>query len=280
MTFGFGLETEIKMVDLLDDNIKLFDRHSSKGNQLKWEKDGIWYKADYTGYEGLAEYIISQLLRMSTLKKEEFVIYEPEQIKYRRRIFNGAKSEDFLKEDWQIVTLQRLYKTKYNRNFMEDVWHIPEITDRLKFVVEQVEQLAGLKDFGIYLSKLLTIDAFFLNEDRHMHNIAVLMNGEGKIKLCPFFDQGAGLMSDTMVDYPLNDDTIAMIHEVKAKTICASFEDALDAAEKLYGYNLKFSFGKNDVRELINDVGIYSNEEKTRVETIIFQQMRRYQYLF
>lgn len=29
------------------------------------------------------------------------------------------------------------------------------------------------------MNKLLTIDAFFLNEDRHMHNIAVLMNGEG-----------------------------------------------------------------------------------------------------
>ena len=25
---------------------------SSKGNQLKWENAGIWYKADYTGYEG------------------------------------------------------------------------------------------------------------------------------------------------------------------------------------------------------------------------------------
>ena len=47
------------MVELFEDNVKLFDRHSSKGNQLKWEKDGIWYKADYTGYEGFAEYVIS-----------------------------------------------------------------------------------------------------------------------------------------------------------------------------------------------------------------------------
>ena len=40
----------------------------------------------------------------------------------------------------------------------------------------QVERITGLKDFGIYLNKLLTIDALFVNEDRHMHNIAVLMN--------------------------------------------------------------------------------------------------------
>lgn len=268
------------MVELLEDNVKLFDRHSSKGNQLKWEKDNIWYKADFTGYEGLAEYVISQLLKKSTLRTNEFVVYELEQIKYKRQIFNGVRSENFLKEGWQIITLQRLYKTKYNRNLVEDVWHIPEIKDRVKFLVEQVEQLTNLKNFGEYLSKLLTIDALFLNEDRHMHNIAVLVNGEGNVELCPFFDQGAGLMSDTTLDYPLGEDPIIMIEEVKAKTICARFEDALDAVESLFGYNLKFSFKKKDVRKLINEVEIYSDEVKERVETIIYQQMRRYPYLF
>lgn len=273
-------DREVEMVELFEDNVKLFNRHSSKGNQLKWEKDGVWYKADYTGYEGLAEYMVSQLLKKSTLKKDEFVIYEPEQIKYKRKIFNGAKSDNFLNDDWQLVTLQRLYKTRYNRSFIEDVWHIPETTDRLKFVVEQVEQITKLENFGIYMCKLLTIDAFFLNEDRHMHNIAVLMNGEGKNRLCPFFDQGAGLLSDTALDYPLGDDAVAMMGEVNAKTICSGFEEALEAAEQLYGYNLKFSFTKKDVEELINNVGIYSDEEKARVKTIIFQQMRRYEYLF
>lgn len=43
---------------------------------------------------------------------------------------------------------------------------------------------------------------------------------------------------------------------------------------------LKFSFNKNDVSKIIKDAEIYSEEEKRRVETIIFQQMRRYQYLF
>lgn len=84
------------MIELYEDNVKLFDRHSSKGNQLKWERDGIWYKADYTGYEGLAEYVVSQLLKKSTLGKEEFVVYGLEQIKYKRQIFNGAKSNNFL----------------------------------------------------------------------------------------------------------------------------------------------------------------------------------------
>lgn len=41
------------MIELFEQNIRKNDRQSSKGNQLKWENEGIWYKADYTGYEGL-----------------------------------------------------------------------------------------------------------------------------------------------------------------------------------------------------------------------------------
>lgn len=52
-------------------------------NQLKWENEGIWYKADCTGYEGLAEYMVSHLLEKSSLGKNEFVQYDYEQIKYK-----------------------------------------------------------------------------------------------------------------------------------------------------------------------------------------------------
>lgn len=45
--------------------------------------------------------------------------------------------------------------------------------------------MTGLQEFGIYMNKLLTIDALFLNEDRHTHNIAVLMNGKGDYAYCP-----------------------------------------------------------------------------------------------
>lgn len=92
------------MVELFEQNIRTKDRQSSKGNQLKWENNGIWYKADYTGYEGLAEYVISHLLKKSTLDASEFVCYDLETIKYGTVIYNGAKSIDFLSEDWQIIT--------------------------------------------------------------------------------------------------------------------------------------------------------------------------------
>lgn len=56
--------------------IKTADRQSSKGNQLKWYRDDLWYKADYTGYEGLVEYIVSKLLKLSSLKENEICLYE------------------------------------------------------------------------------------------------------------------------------------------------------------------------------------------------------------
>ena len=74
------------MIELFEQNIKQNDRQSSKGNQLKWKNDDIWYKADHTGYEGLSEYVISHLLTKSSLEKKEFVLYNPIQIKYKNFI--------------------------------------------------------------------------------------------------------------------------------------------------------------------------------------------------
>lgn len=268
------------MIEIDERYIREFDRHSSKGNQLKAKRDNTWYKADYTGYEGLVEYIVSRLLEKTSLNKSEYVLYDLEQIKYKRSIFNGCKSVDFLSEDWQIITLQRLYKNRTGHNLNEVVWKFSDYSDRLKFSVTEVEKLTGITDFGKYMNKILTIDAFFLNEDRHMHNVAVLMNSNGEFKLCPIFDQGASLLADTTLDYPMGEDIIQLMNEVEGKTICRRFDDALDVSEELYGSNINFYFTKSDVTDLLNEAKIYSQEIRERVKTIIFQQMNKYQYLF
>ena len=63
------------MIELNEKDIKIFDMQSSKGNQLNWENNQNWYKADYIGYEGLSEYVVSELLlKYSSLKNNEFVL--------------------------------------------------------------------------------------------------------------------------------------------------------------------------------------------------------------
>ena len=268
------------MIELFEQNERMQDRQSSKGNQLKWESEGIWYKADYTGYEGLAEYVISHLLIKSTLKPEEFVRYDLEQIKYKRQIYQGVKSATSLSEDWQIITLERLFQKTYGDSLNRMLWQMEDTEQRLCFLEEQVERITGLKCFGIYLNKLLTIDAFFLNEDRHTHNIAVLMNGEGKFKYCPIFDNGGGLLSDTTLDYPLGENVFELIEEVRAKTVSTDFDEQLDASEHLYGCNLKFFFTKKDADQLLEQASGYSTEIRERVQTILHRQIDKYAYLF
>mgnify|MGYP000177542552 CR=1 FL=1 len=268
------------MIELFGQNIRTNRRQSSKGNQLKWENDGIWYKADYTGYEGLTEYMISHLLKKSTLAEQEFVCYDLEEIKYGTVIYNGAKSKNFLNEDWQIITLERLFHNFFGESLYKSMYRIPDHEERLRFLVQQVERMTGLQNFGVYMNKLLTIDAFFLNEDRHMHNIAVLMNGKGDYKYCPVFDNGAGLLSDTTMDYPMEQDIYQMISEVKSKSVSQNFDEQLDVAENLYGQNLQFLFTKKNVSDIVNNADMYPPEERKRVELIIYSQMNKYKYLF
>ena len=242
------------MIELFKQNIRTLDRHSSKGNQLKWNEDGIWYKADFMGYEGLAEYLVSQLLKKSSLNSDEFVLYEPEQIKYNSTVFNGSKSNDFLVNDtlkntagWQIITLERLFKIFHGVSLYETIWKFANVRERLEFLVQQTERITGITSFGPYMAKLLTIDAIFLNEDRHTHNIAVLMNSDGDFRLCPVFDNGACLLSDTTMDYPLDADIYEMIDRANAKTVSSSFDEQLDAVEELYGRHIEFSFSGKDI---------------------------------
>ena len=268
------------MVELFEQDIRKNDRQSSKGNQLKWENQGIWYKADYTGYEGLAEYVISHLLKKSTLLEDEFVVYNLEEIRYKATTYTGVRSDNFLQDDWQLITLERLFQQFFGQSLYKAIYKIEGNENRLLFLTDQVDRMTGLKNFGIYLNKLFTIDAFFLNEDRHTHNIAVLMNSKGEFSYCPIFDNGAGLLSDLQMDYPLGNDVYDLMQQAKAKTICQDFDEQLDLSEKLYGGNLKFTFTKDDVGRILDKANIYSEEIRRRVEDLLFEQMRKYKYIF
>lgn len=268
------------MVELFEQDTKAEVRQSSKGNQLKWKNNGIWYKADYTGYEGLTEYIVSALLAGSSLKKEEYISYQTEEIFYKRTRYTGCKSDNFLPEGWRLITLERLFQSVYGHSLSKSIYTINDYEKRVLFLVEQTIRMTGLQDFGSYLSKLLTIDALFLNEDRHTHNIAVLQDDVGNYHYCPVFDNGASLLADTFMDYPLDGKIDKMIADVKAKTICQDFDEQLDIVEQLYGSHIEFHFDRNDVERLLENEQYYSEAIKQRVLAIVMNQRRKYQYLF
>lgn len=270
----------IPCVELDGEMLRMTANSSSKGNQMKWCSEGQWYKADYMGYEGLAEVLISQLLEMSGVPGT--VHYELVRIKYRGRVQPGCRSRNFLREGEELVTVDRLFRQYTGRNLTAELVKIPEVKDRVCYLAENVAEMTGLENFGEYLTRALEIDAFFLNEDRHTNNIAVLVDGKtGEYRLCPYFDNGLALLADTATDFGMEKDLETCLGAIEAKPFCRSFDEQMDAAEELYGCPLKLNFTMKDVEGLLKQFeGIYDGAILRRVEDILRKQRRKYAYLF
>lgn len=148
-------------------------------------------------------------------------------------------------------------------------------------MVDFVEKHTGIRDFGRYLTAMLEVDAFFLNEDRHTNNIAVLYDDTDETySLCPLFDNGLSLLSDTSLDFPLERPLEDCLQAIEAKPFSRHFDDQLDAAEGLYGIQLRFSFGSHDVKDIIDAFrSEYDNDICNRCEALIRRQMHHYSYL-
>lgn len=265
----------------LDQSIPLDTQgHSSKGNQLKWKHDGYWYKADHMGYEGLCEVLISRLLRYSNI--EDFVEYEPAQIEYKGKIYTGCRSRNFMSNDKELITMEHLFRQYTGLNLTQELAHIVSVRERIAFFVNMVQEYAHIKDFGKYITATLEMDAFFLNEDRHTNNIALIYNPvTRKYQNSPHFDNGLALLSDTNSDYALEKPIQDCFNMIQAKPFSFSFDEQVDEAILLYGRQIKFDFEIDQVlHELEYLKDCYEDRILKRVELIFRNQMRKYQYMF
>jgi len=253
--------------------------HTSKGDQPKWHVGDDWYKADHMGYEALPEVIASWMLEHSTIK--DFVVYAPVMIQSSDKTYVGCQSKNFRQEGEMLLPLEKLHRAYHGIGLAKKLGEIPEVDERVRYTVSFVEDTTGLTNFGIYLSTLLELDAFILNEDRHTNNIAVIRNEkDGSFKLCPIFDNGLSLLSD-LNDYPLDRDIYECITAVQAKPFSTDFAEQTEAASQLYGSRLKFDFTKEQLKEQLQGLAAYYDTRIVeRVERVIFEQMRRYSYLF
>lgn len=280
---------KIPVVEMNQDGVLTGSGHSSKGNQLKWEKDGFWYKADALGYEGLAEVVVSALLKESEL--EDFVEYTPAFIRYRGKIYRGCRSRNFREEGEEIVTLEKLYRMLTGMSLAQELAHIAETRQRIVHTVNFVENVTGLQDFGRYLAQLLEIDAFFLNEDRHTNNIALLYRERTDVyRPCPSFDMGLSLFADTTDSFPMTDGYETCLKRIRAKPFSRDFLEQMDAADTLYGDYLRFGMSRCGVHHLIDGLreayeapeGLewYGAAEWSRVENVLAEQAHSYSYAF
>ena len=268
----------MKIVDLREQALEPLQGHTSKGDQPKWQLRGQWYKADHMGYEALAEVIVSRLLLKSNVK--DFVCYEPVRVLYEDVERNACVSKIFRAKNEILLPFERLHRAYHGRGLAAELAHM-ETGEKIRYTVDFVEQTTGLQNVGKYLTTLLELDAFFLNEDRHTNNLAVIRNEDTKeYRLCPVFDNGLSLLSD-LNDYPKEDDIYRCISKVRAKPFDLDFDEQVTAAELLYGPQLRFSFTRADLSAALAGLEEYYPEETLdRVERVLREQMRKYPVYF
>ena len=213
---------------------------SSKGNQEKWREGGRWYKLDQFGYEGLAETLVSVLLERSNIKTEtpfRFVRYRMERMKVHGFERTGCSSPDFLTPGQSIITLNHLLSRQEERSLTERLSRLPSDKRRIKYLARATAELTGLEEFPAYLTLLFEVDALFLNDDRHLNNIAVLERGGG-YDYCPIFDNGAALLSNQR-DYPMDIAPKGLIPVALARPFNISFNRQRNTAVSLFGSQLR-----------------------------------------
>ena len=253
---------------------------SSKGDQMKWQQDGIWYKADHMGYEALAEVIVSRMLERSNA--DMYVTYDPVEIIFKNERFLGCKSKSFLQNNEELVTMEHLHRQYTGESLAQKLAGFVPVKDRIQYVVSFVEEICHINNFGSYLSEELTIDGFFLNEDRHTNNMAVISDTKRDCyRLCPYFDNGLSLLADTRMDFSVDIPIERCLEKIQAKPFSIDFDKQLDAAEELYGTKLEFYFDLKFARqELDKFSGYYDQRILDRVFELLCMQKRKYQYLF
>ena len=173
---------EIKSFDI-DDSYLVRTSGTSDGTQDKYYKDGLWFKLDRYGGEGIAETAASIILEEAGLPACNFVKYEPCLINGKR----GCFSHNFLKETESFITLYRLYKNVRGRDLAE-VTSKMDYDDAIEYVLHFVKEQTNL-DLHEYLANTFALDRIILNEDRHFNNLGIIYN-EVEFKIAPIFDNG------------------------------------------------------------------------------------------
>lgn len=274
------------MIDSTSKKIAL--SHLSMGKQLKWKIDNNWYKADAFGYEGLCEVVASQFLKYSNLREDEFVSYYPVVINRDGKKYSGCGSENFIGESQELVTIEQLSRQFTSYGHKAILGKLEKLEDKIICSVDMLERFAGVKDAGAFITKLLELDAFFINEGRTTKDIALLYDLKSKnFEFCPLFDMGASMFSNIMENYPLNMDYDSCCRRVEAKPYSLDFDLQREVAQGLYGSKLRFDMSANDAIKLYNNIvkeqelnSLYPIQIISRVEVTLRMQVQKNAFMF
>ena len=95
-------------------------------------------KTKYRGYEDIAEYVASLILKSSTLDPSEYVLYEPCEIQFDNgQVTKGCYSLDFRGTEQQEVSIERLFETHFEST--------SDILENTKLITKEKIEQGGRK---------------------------------------------------------------------------------------------------------------------------------------
>lgn len=267
------------LVVSVDSFQEVLNESSSKGNQHKFYKDGLWVKIDNQFcYEGLAEEFVS--LFEECIYDFPFVRYRSEMVEYNDNPYLGCYSYNMYNMynnlDVAFISCRRLFRKNsipLNIFIKED-----DIARNVLNVVESIYSLTSLNILE-YLGRLLMLDCLIINEDRHYMNIGVCQNIKtGAFGVAPCFDNGSSLFCTnwTYRKSKTFEENIQFAKSV-ARPFSKFFDNQLDAVLRLGCKPLVID--KNRVRWLINNYSnkLYPDEAVKRVKDVLINRLNYYE---
>lgn len=176
---------EIKTVTLSPEYL-YNESGTSDGTQIKYHKDGLWYKVDNTGGEGLAEYLASIVLRCSSLSEKEYVTYEQIEINGEP----GCVSRDCLMKNEELRSVYRLWMAVRGGDISEYLSKM-DYDDAIETVLSFMKTETGL-DLRRYFANNMAFAMFIRNEDLHFNNLNVIFDGN-EFREAPIMDNGRSM---------------------------------------------------------------------------------------
>ncbi len=173
----------------LKDDLLVDTEGTSDGTQCKYYENGYWYKTDNEGAEGVVEYLVSKLLTFSDLPIDSYVLYEQGRINGKR----GCRSKTFFGKGEAFVTLERMHQNVSGQPLFESM-KLRRMEDAIEYVLRFFEDIAHINLFE-YFQRVFTLDYISLNEDRHFHNLGIIMDSKGGYRAAPIFDNGKSLLN-------------------------------------------------------------------------------------
>ena len=172
-----------------------------------------------------------------------------------------CSSADFLQPGEAIITLSHLFRRE-GRPLKDVLPHLSSDKKRIAYLAEETATLTGLELFPQYLTLLFEVDALFLNDDRHLNNIAVLEKND-RFDYCPIFDNGAGLLSNVQMA-PMDIEPAALIRSAKARPFTTTFNRQVIHARNLFGPQLHMPKFTEEAlsRELEEPLSYYAQRDR------------------